>query len=62
MKLCAVTAAHILYEPDINTGIAKLADIIFIFIDKKSEDKDDYGLRFFVDPKNILVHPEYIKY
>ena len=46
MKLCVVTAAHNLYKSDASTNIEKKADIIVIFIDKKSENKDDYGLRF----------------
>jgi hypothetical protein len=46
MKLCVVTAAHNLYKADSSTNIVKKADLIGIFIDKKSEDKDDYGLRF----------------
>ena len=45
MKLCVVTAAHNLYEPD-TYDIAKKADKIVIFIDLKSSNDDDYGLKF----------------
>ena len=60
MKLCCVTAAHNIYSEDIETGNIKLCEKISIFIDQKSTKENDYGLRFFVNPKNILVHPDYI--
>jgi hypothetical protein len=62
IKLCVITAAHNLYIINAKTDECELVDTLEIFIDYKSEN--DYGLKFIVDlnPINILVHPDYIKY
>ncbi len=60
MKLCCVTAAHNIYTEDIHTGNLKLCEKICIYIDQKSTKENDYGLKFCVNPENVLVHPDYI--
>ncbi len=60
MKLCAITAAHNLYIEEPKTRKKMYADELEIYIDYQSAD--DYGLKFYVDPKQTLVHPDYINY
>jgi hypothetical protein len=49
MKLCAITAAHNLYIEEPKTRKKMYADELEIYIDYQSAD--DYGLKFYVDPK-----------